>query len=344
LPTSSTPRLSILLSTRNRSHIAHDCVRALLSSERVDFELIVRLNGSEDDTGILLASINDPRLHILPTSENIGTRTFFEIAKLATGDVVTWISDEDNLDVDAALEIVSQLEADPRIKVAFGAIVVGKSQQKVTLQSTDDYSNSKLQLMQFSGCGGIFIRRDSLTQTLKMKVDSETTAYHLWNYYPIGFLASRCVGSKLHAASRVVVTQSRYANTTNNWSREANSETLRHPHYYPQSEFDRLVSNTLNTLIDDSPLRQRLKLSAKLGLLYARRKRDYLEPAFVSLLMENYPQLQVDTYISHIQQKHLDKWLLRKMRAIGEVVVLLPVSILKAWPYWRLATTSSAVP
>jgi len=336
------PRLSILLSTRNRSQIAYECARRILSSERNDFELIIRNNGSQDDTRSVLASLTDSRLQVISNDENQGTRTFFEIAKLASGDFVTWISDEDNFDFDVAMEIVSLLEEDRENHVAFGGIIVGKSQHRVVLSATHDPSNSKLQTLHFSGCGGLFIRRVVLAKTLALNVDSEAVAYKLWNYYPIGFFASRCVGRHLPGSSRVVVTQSRFADTTHNWSQEVSTRTMRLPHYYPRSEFDRLVSNTMNALVGNWPMRYRLQLTVKLILVYTLRERKYLDPNFINLLRENYSQLQVDSYVDHIRSKHLDNQALLRLWTLWEVVLLLPFNFLRTWPAWRSATKLQA--
>ena len=128
-----------------------------------------------------------------------------------------------------------------------------------------------------------------------MNVDSEAAAYSLWNYYPIGFFASRCVGLQLPGSSRVVVKQSRFANTTHYWSQEVSTSTPRLPHYYPRSEFDRLVSNTANALFINWLLRYRIQSVSKLILTYTIRKRKYLDPDFINLLRENSSQLQVDS-------------------------------------------------
>ena len=92
------PAISFLLCTRNRSETAHGCVRHLLGSARTDIEVVVRDNCSADDTVESLRAIEDDRLKIHVAPENQGTINFFEIAKLARGEIVTWLSDEDDFE------------------------------------------------------------------------------------------------------------------------------------------------------------------------------------------------------------------------------------------------------
>src|SRR5688572_26764241 len=90
------PAITFLLCTRNRSETARGCVLHLLGSPRRDIEVIVRDNCSSDDTVESLRRIEDDRLKIHVAPEDQATINFFEISKLASGNVVTWVSDEDD--------------------------------------------------------------------------------------------------------------------------------------------------------------------------------------------------------------------------------------------------------
>ena len=107
------PAISFLLCTRNRSETARGCVLHLLGSSRMDIEVIVRDNCSTDDTVESLRAIKDDRLKIHVAPENQGTINFFEISKLASGDIVTWLSDEDDFQFTELDYVLSRFRTTP---------------------------------------------------------------------------------------------------------------------------------------------------------------------------------------------------------------------------------------
>src|SRR3954471_18175541 len=120
MPAAST--ISFLLCTRNRAETALGCVRHLLASPRRDIEVIVRDNCSSDGTVELLSAIVDDRLQIHVAPENQGTINFFEIAKLARGEIVTWLSDEDDFQFAELDSILSCFAENPDCNVMLGSI------------------------------------------------------------------------------------------------------------------------------------------------------------------------------------------------------------------------------
>ena len=187
------PKISFLVCTRNRDTVVEKCVMNLLNSGREDIEIIVRDNCSTDNTVNILKKFKDKRLKIYQASEIQGTRNFFEIAKLATGDVVTWLSDEDNFEFSNLDYVLSKFEY-KLCSVMIGGIIVGKSQSQVIFSEDFilDPVQTYLTALRFSGCGGVFIRRSALKQLLKLRIFTDDDAYYCWNYYPIGFFCNLC--------------------------------------------------------------------------------------------------------------------------------------------------------
>ena len=97
----------------------------LLGSPRMDIEVIVRDNCSTDDTVESLRGIEDDRLKVHVAPENQGTINFFEISKLASGDIVTWLSDEDDFQFTELDYVLSRFDENPTCNVMFGSIAVG---------------------------------------------------------------------------------------------------------------------------------------------------------------------------------------------------------------------------
>lgn len=330
------PAISFLLCTRNRAETARDCVIQLLSTSRKDIEVVVRDNCSTDNTMELLDKIDDPRLKIYSAPENQGTLTFFEIAKLAKGEILTWVSDEDNFQFDELNFILGSFRQDLSCDVLFGSIHVGMYGRKVinTDEIISDTVSACIIALSFSGCGGIFIRRSLLNKATSFNVKNLNDAYLLWNYYPVGFFASRCLERTMITTSRVVVVQSRFARTINNWSKITGMAEVRFPHYYPDSVFDRLTSNLVN--VYHKPITRKVKIIIAYRLIFAfiSSAANYTNQDFKKLLKENYPDATVDKYVYHIDSLGLNNSINRFVWVFIKLISL-PVAFFRVKSNWK---------
>jgi glycosyltransferase involved in cell wall biosynthesis len=330
-----TPAISFLLCTRNRSETALGCVRHLLGSSRMDIEVIVRDNRSTDDTVESLTGIEDDRLKIHVAPENQGTINFLEIAKLARGDIVTWLSDEDNFQFTELDYILARFNENPDCNVMFGSIAVGANGRVMFADEViTDPVRSLVNALSFSGCGGVFVRRAELAAATPLKVRDQNDAYSLWNYYPVGFLAGRCLTRSVMTTARTVVIQSRFARTTNNWSIATPDGGQRVPHYYPESVRDRLASNLVNVFVRTLPARTRLQLARELLRQFRLQSNNYSNPAFHDLLRENYPADTVQRYLEHIRRLRLHRSLGRFLWSYSRMLAL-PVQCYQTLRHWR---------
>lgn len=307
----------------------------LLASPRADIEVVVRDNCSTDNTLELLNNISDPRLSIHIAPENQGTLSFFEISKLAKGRIVTWLSDEDNFHFEHLDFILSRFE-NSACTVMFGSIVVGEFARCVTFadEVITDPIRANLVGLQFSGCGGLFVRRSFLGCANSFNVSNTDDAYALWNYYPVGFFASRCIEHTLITTSRVVVTQTRFAHTTHNWSKLASGAGARLPHYYPESVFDRLSSNIANTLFKNLSITIKLLLIYRLVKIFHLQTTSYNDPALIQLLSENYQQETVQRYVNHVAHLKLNRPLAKFLWRWTRMLMLF-LSVFKTTCQWR---------
>ena len=329
------PAISFLLCTRNRAETARGCVLHLLGSPRTDIEVIVRDNSSSDDTVKLLRAIEDDRLKVHVAPENQGTINFFEIAKLAGGEIVTWLSDEDDFQFAELDYILSCFTDNPDCNVMFGSIAVGANGH-VTFadEVVSDPVRSLLTALSFSGCGGVFVRRSALAGASSLKVRDQADGYALWNYYPVGFLASRSLTRSLMTTSRVVVSQARFARTTNNWSIATPDGGRRPPHYYPESVSERLASNLVNARLRALPARTRMELARELVRRFRLQSTIYADPGFLNLLRENYPAETVERYLDHVRRLRLDRRLGRLLWSSARVLRI-PVQYVRTLRHWR---------
>lgn len=332
------PAISFLVCTRNRADTVHECVLGLLASPRRDFEVVVRDNCSTDNTLELLNSIRDARLKIHCAPENQGTLTFYEASKLATGNIVTWLSDEDSFQFAELDFILDQFRCHPDCNVMFGGIIVGAKAREVRFPEAivTDAVQAYVTALSFSGCGGLFVRRAALPAANTFDVRSLEDAYALWNYYPVGFFASRCLDRSLKTTSKIVVIQTRFARTTNNWSKVSPTQNIsRVPHYYPDSVFDRLASNIANVFSKNLPLRIKFRVTMRLIYLFRLQTASFSNSEFHSLLRENYSDETVGAYLEHIERLGLNESIARNIWTIKKIVFSLSARLRQTRKYWH---------
>jgi glycosyltransferase involved in cell wall biosynthesis len=91
----STPRVSVAISTWNRSHLVGRAIRSALTQTFEDFELLVVDDGSTDDTPEVLAGVDDARLHRIRHDRNCGiSRTRNTALGLAQGEWLAFLDDD----------------------------------------------------------------------------------------------------------------------------------------------------------------------------------------------------------------------------------------------------------
>jgi glycosyltransferase involved in cell wall biosynthesis len=316
----------------------HECVLGLLASPRQDFEVVVRDNCSTDNTLELLNSIRDDRLKIHCAHENQGILTFYEASKLATGNIVTWLSDEDSFQFEKLDFILDQFRRHPDCNVMFGGIIVGSKAREVRFPEAivTDAVQAYVTALSFSGCGGLFVRGAALPAANTFDVRSFEDAYALWNYYPVGFFASRCLDQSLKTTSKIVVIQTRFAQTTNNWSKLSPTQNIsRVPHYYPDSVFDRLASNIANIFSKHLPLRIKFRVTMSLIYQFRLQAASFSNSEFHRLLRENYSDETVNAYLEHIECLGLNESIGRNIWTIKKIVFSLSAKLRKTRKYWH---------
>lgn len=322
--------ISFLISTYNRARYVEECVQQLLSIQTpYSFEVIVRDNGSEDNTKAVIEKINDPRLRYVRAPRNQGTISFLEVGKLANGEIITWLSDEDNFEYQHLDYVVNTFREDPACSVLVGGVTVGPHFTEVIFpeKMITDIAEALLFTLQFSGCGGVFIRGRLFKSNCDLHLPDTYEAYKTWNYYPIGFFATACLEQKLVTTSKILVRQARQAPTTNNWSdvgKTPGKPRALDPHYYPKSIYDRLYSDLVIVFEKKNvSLGSKLRIVRALIQSFRYQINALLHPGLIKLLSDNYPGSSVEAYQRHVQENHLHVVLVRKLWITYKITTLL---------------------
>ena len=96
MPTSTSPKLSVIIPTRERSDVLVHTLRTLVGQDYRDCEFLVSDNASQDNTRDVVASFNDPRIRYISASSRLSMARNWDFAFVnARGAYVTCIGDDD---------------------------------------------------------------------------------------------------------------------------------------------------------------------------------------------------------------------------------------------------------
>lgn len=102
-------KYSIILPVHNGGKYVKECISSILSQTYTDFNLLILENCSTDGTAEWLASLNDPRIHIYPSLEDLSIeQNWSRILTLAKDEFITLIGHDDVL-MPEYLQIMNEL-------------------------------------------------------------------------------------------------------------------------------------------------------------------------------------------------------------------------------------------
>jgi len=112
----TTPTVSVCIPTYNGARYVERTIRSVLAQSFKDFELVVRDDGSSDDTLAVVQSIDDERIRIVAGRENAGAGANFGLAVAeATGTYVKLLCQDDVIYPECLERQVAALDADPGV-------------------------------------------------------------------------------------------------------------------------------------------------------------------------------------------------------------------------------------
>ncbi|RYG57316.1 MAG: glycosyltransferase, partial [Alphaproteobacteria bacterium] len=109
-----TPIVSVLVPTRERANTLKSTLASALDQKSPDYEVVVSDNCSQDDTAVVVAGLNDPRVQYFKTSSRLSMCDNYEFAlEKARGTYVIIIGDDDAIIPGALDELIATLKAAP---------------------------------------------------------------------------------------------------------------------------------------------------------------------------------------------------------------------------------------
>ena len=118
----TTPAVSVIIPTYNRSWGLRRAVGSVLAQTFLDFELIITDDASVDDTPEVVRSFADPRVRYYRQSHNVGvSRNWGTGVELAHGEFVALLMDDDRYEPKFLARRVAALRAHPGSSFAFSS-------------------------------------------------------------------------------------------------------------------------------------------------------------------------------------------------------------------------------
>lgn len=119
------PTVSVIIPTYNRSWGLIRAVDKVLSQTFQDFELIIVDDFSQDDTPQVIQTLQDPRIKYFRQSHNVGVAQNWGTGlKLAQGEFVTFLMDDDFYQSDFLENRIQFLKADKNLCVVFSSYIL----------------------------------------------------------------------------------------------------------------------------------------------------------------------------------------------------------------------------
>ncbi len=178
------PFFSIIIPTYNRADIISRTIESVLNQKFIDFELIVVDDGGTDNTGEVINSFHDKRIHYYwKDNEERGAARNYGASK-AKGKYLNFFDSDDVMYADhleIAYNFIKKTVGPEVIHLAFD-IVDEELNQMDSLNSLPDPINPLLIKGNVLSCDGVFIRADIFNEN-KFIEDRKLAAsedYELW--------------------------------------------------------------------------------------------------------------------------------------------------------------------
>ena len=117
------PRISVLVCTRNRAQSIRQCIESILQSDVAEMELLVVDQSDGTVTRDALAGLDDPRLRYPSTPTRGLARARNVGIEASAGSIVLFTDDDCYVEVDWVRRFLDEFDRDPTLDAVYGRVV-----------------------------------------------------------------------------------------------------------------------------------------------------------------------------------------------------------------------------
>jgi glycosyltransferase involved in cell wall biosynthesis len=114
------PKVSVLISTFNRTDYLRMALDSALAQDYPDFEIVILDDGSTDNTADVISEYSDPRIHYHWQPNQGVARTYNRLMELGEGEYFHHLDNDDILMPGALTTMAALLDANPSAGIAYG--------------------------------------------------------------------------------------------------------------------------------------------------------------------------------------------------------------------------------
>lgn len=317
------PLVSVIILTYNRLDYLHDAIASILAQTFQDFEIIVSDDCSSINPQTLVDSFQDSRIRFRRNSTNLGiAQNATQALTIAQGKYIASLNDDDSWTNTFLATLVTPLEANPNLVLAFCDYAVMDAAGTIHNHWTEQQSRQEkrdrlidgiyqsfwqiglIDQAVFTSCAAV-MRRDAIA------LDELPQAGVFWDYY-LAYLACRTEQGAYYCAERLAYYR-RHSQSENmvSGSRDAQAKirkgmagifcyeqfALNAPHVWMQSYFWREWAHA-NTTVAIGLMRDRLFAQARPYLVRSLQRQPLNLRTFIAFLLSYSPE-SFATTISH---------------------------------------------
>ena len=134
------PRVTVTIPTYNRATMLRETLRSVLEQSYSNIEVFVSDNASDDDTGAVVESFGDPRVHYLRNERNLGH--FVNLSRglhLGTAEYVAILPDDDHMLPGHLEQQIAVLDQHPEVGFVHSAFRRVTKGPDATLSEQDEF-------------------------------------------------------------------------------------------------------------------------------------------------------------------------------------------------------------
>lgn len=161
----NTPKVSVIIPTRNRADMLERAINSVLGQTWQDFEIIVISDGSTDNTENVVRGFDDSRIHLLKHEKSRGASAARNTGlRIAKGEYIAFLDDDDEWTLDKLEVQLPVIEkSPPEVGLVYAWMEYFQDGKSIRVHAPELCGNVFVEMLDkqaIGGCPTVIIKRD----------------------------------------------------------------------------------------------------------------------------------------------------------------------------------------